>query len=58
MNPVFVETGSHIGNGIQEAIDAGFTEVYSIELSGKFFNICKERFKNKLDFDKVLTFDN
>ena len=46
MNSIFIETGSYVGNGIQEALDANFNEIYSIELSDKYFSICKERFKN------------
>jgi len=46
MNPIFVETGSYIGMGIQEALDAGFNKVYSIELSNFYYNICVEKFKN------------
>lgn len=42
--PVFVETGSYLGDGIQQALDAGFEKVISIELSDKYFNICKRRF--------------
>jgi len=45
-NPVFVETGSYIGNGIQFAIDAGFGTIYSIELNiGNYYH-CWERFKD------------
>ena len=44
-NPVFIETGSFMGDGIQQALDAGFNRVISIELSEKYYNICKERFK-------------
>jgi len=47
VNRVFIETGSYMGAGIQEAIDAGFQELYSIELSDMYFNMCIERFKNK-----------
>ena len=45
INPYFIETGSHIGNGIQSAIDSGFDDIISIELSEKYYNICKEKFK-------------
>lgn len=45
-NKYFIETGSYLGNGIQNAIDAGFEFIYSIELSDKYFNICKDKFKN------------
>lgn len=43
-NPVFIETGSFVGDGIQAALDAGFEHVYSIELSEKFYNRCVKRF--------------
>jgi hypothetical protein len=33
MNPVFIETGTFMGDGIYNAIWAGFSEIYSIELS-------------------------
>jgi hypothetical protein len=45
-NPVFVETGSYLGDGIQAALDAGFERVISIELSDKYFGLCQERFAN------------
>jgi hypothetical protein len=45
-NPVFIETGSLIGDGIQSALDAGFETIYSIELSSKLYDICIERFKD------------
>lgn len=45
-NPVFVETGSHTGDGIQLALDAGFSRVISIELSDKYYNYCRQRFAN------------
>lgn len=45
MNPVFVETGSHAGEGIQSAIDCGFNLIKSIELSEKYYNFCINRFK-------------
>ena len=41
----FIETGSFRGEGIDLAIKSGFDFVYSIELSVKFFNQCKEKFK-------------
>ena len=45
-NPVFLETGSFMGDGIQQALDAGFNRVISIELSDKYYDICKVRFNN------------
>lgn len=45
-NKIFIETGSYIGDGIQQALDAGFEKVISIELSDKYFEISKNRFLN------------
>ena len=39
LNPYFIETGSHIGNGIQSAIDCGFDNIISIELADKYYNL-------------------
>jgi hypothetical protein len=53
-NPVFIETGSLVGDAIQHALDAGFKTVYSIELSKALYNICKERFKNNDNVHLIL----
>lgn len=45
-NAVFVETGSYLGDGIQAALEAGFQRVISIELSDKYYALCKARFAN------------
>lgn len=44
-HPVFIETGSNIGAGIQEALDAGFRTVHSIEGLAVFYQICAKRFQ-------------
>lgn len=46
INPIFVETGSYHGDGIQLALDAGFQMIYSIELDTKNIAICEARFKD------------
>lgn len=47
-NSFFVETGCHLGNGIKNALGAGFKYIYSIELSPMFYNKCRNKFaKNK-----------
>lgn len=46
MNDVFIETGSFTGDGIQAAINLGFKEIHSIELAEKYYELCKEKFKN------------
>lgn len=54
LNPYFVETGSHVGNGIEVAINSGFNKIISIELSEKYYGICKERFINNIEVSLVL----
>lgn len=39
-----IETGSHLGDGIQKALDEGFNRVISIELADKYFEYCRWRF--------------
>jgi hypothetical protein len=41
---LFIETGSFQGDGIQQALDAGYEKVISIELSEKYFEISRNRF--------------
>jgi hypothetical protein len=45
-SPVFIETGSYLGDGIQMAIEAGFETIYSIEIAQFYYDHCKERFRN------------
>jgi hypothetical protein len=51
-NRMFIETGSAYGDGIQQALDAGFENVISIETSKEFYDHCVERFKG--DYRVVL----
>lgn len=46
-NPVLIETGCFIGDGIQAALDAGFPRVISIELSPKYYQHCCTRFSKE-----------
>lgn len=46
LSNIFIETGSYLGDGIQQAIDVGFSKIISIELSNKYYNICRNRFSN------------
>jgi hypothetical protein len=43
-NPVFIETGSYDGRTIQMALDNGFQQVRSIEVSPDWYNVCLMRF--------------
>jgi len=45
-NKYFIETGSYVGDGIQQALDVGFDNIISIELSDKYFRICQNKFKD------------
>jgi len=46
VNPVFIETGSWKGDGIQKALDCGYGKVISIELHINLYTHCLERFKD------------
>lgn len=41
---IFIETGSHVGEGIQRAVDIGYRDIYSIEISPNYHSRCKSRF--------------
>ena len=42
----FVECGSAGGQGIQAAIEAGYSEIYSVDINQYCVDECKTRFKN------------
>jgi hypothetical protein len=44
-NPVFIETGSFQGDGIRNALFAGYKEIHSIELAESHYLNCKSSFK-------------
>lgn len=45
LNYYFIETGSYLGDGIKAALDAGFQEVISIEISRGYYEHCAMRFR-------------
>lgn len=51
----FLETGSHLGDSIQDALDIGFNKILSVELNEEFYNKCCEKFKKHLN-KKVFLF--
>lgn len=53
-NPVFVESGSYTGEGIQNALDAGFQRVISIEISQSLYRSCTLKFKNNPKVELIL----
>jgi len=52
-NPVFIESGSYYGDGVQAALDAGFNNIYSIELDEKLYIYCTDRFKDKMNVNII-----
>jgi hypothetical protein len=53
LNPVFIETGSCDGDGIQLALDAGFKTIYSIEIAPEHYEHCVERFKDNQNVNLI-----
>lgn len=47
-NPVFVETGTHLGDGLQIALDTGgFEELHSIEKLNNLYQHNRQRYANQ-----------
>lgn len=46
---VFIETGTHMGDGVQEALDAGFTCIHTVDISPFCFGYCTARFEGLRD---------
>lgn len=44
LNPVFIETGTYLGEGVMTALEAGFQDVYTIELSKSLYNDAVQKF--------------
>jgi len=40
----FIETGAYDGRAVQQALDCGFENALSVEVSGKYWAMCTERF--------------
>lgn len=53
-SPTLIETGTCRGEGVQRAINAGFTEILSVELSEELYIHCLKRF---LDEKRVTLFE-
>lgn len=47
---MFIETGTHVGDGVQAALDAGFEHIHTVDLEGPANSIVRERFQ---DIDNV-----
>ena len=53
-NEYFVETGCFIGDGIDNAIAANFNNIISIELADKYYQICKNKYKDNVNINIIL----
>jgi len=50
---LLLETGTHKGDGVQNALNTGFEEVISVEILPEYYEACIERFKGN---DKIHLF--
>ena len=53
-NNTFIETGSYYGDGIKKALDAGFENIISIEITPKYYELCKKKFKDYPNVEIIL----
>jgi len=53
---IFVETGTHLGDSVQVALDLGFTKVISIELIELYYKQCEKRFAEEIEKGTVVLF--
>lgn len=51
-----VESGNAAGDGIQRAIDAGFKNIYGIEASQQYYDLCLNKFVKQIQKSDVLLF--
>lgn len=55
---IFVETGTHRGDGVAEALDAGFSCIYSCDVSHFAYGWCSHRFREHTDIVHLLLQDS
>lgn len=53
LNPIFVETGTFHGDGVRQALNAGFDKVYSIEVKEEFYHECCQKFSKEIEEGRV-----
>ena len=53
---LFFETGTHKGDGVQNALNMGFEEAISVEILPEFYEKCVARFEDKIKENKVHLF--
>jgi len=55
---IFVETGSHQGDGIQMALDADFLAIYSTDVSAYAYGYCCGRFRDQRTVVNLFNLDS
>ena len=50
---LFVETGTHKGDGVQHALNNDFEQILSVEILPELYEECKSRFNNETSNDRV-----
>ena len=53
---LFFETGTYMGDSVQDALDVGFERVISIEVEERFYDHCVQRFKPLHYWNKINLF--
>lgn len=49
LNGWFVESGTHVGEGVQRALNAGFKNIITVELAPHYYKHCVNRFQSNPD---------
>lgn len=52
-NKYFVETGTHVGNSVQLALDCGFEKIITMEINPEKVESAKQRFSKEIEDGKV-----
>jgi hypothetical protein len=52
-NKYFVETGTHIGNSVQLALDCGFEKIITMEINSQKVEYARKRFSKEIEEGKV-----
>ncbi|NBP57394.1 hypothetical protein EBU71_12835 [bacterium] len=53
LKPIFVETGTQFGYGIDVALKCGFDKIYSIDIDSKYHAHCTNKFKDQIDTNQI-----
>jgi hypothetical protein len=53
-NPIFIETGTYMGDGVRKALACGFETIYSIEIDPTRYEKCKKMFEGNSNVTIIL----